>query len=53
MMQLFILELALVLLETEAQTRDRTVLTPYLVILAAWGLKIGMAWRWPSPGNSL
>jgi hypothetical protein len=43
MMQLFILGLALLLLVTEAQTRYRTVLIPYLVILAAMGLKDGIA----------
>lgn len=43
MMQLFILGLALLLLVTEAQTRYRTVLIPYLVILAAMGMKDGIS----------
>ena len=43
MMQLFILGLALILLITEAQTRYRTILIPYLVILAGLGMKDGIA----------
>jgi hypothetical protein len=43
MMQLLILGFAVALLITEAQTRYRTVLIPYMVILAAFGMKDGIA----------
>ena len=42
MMQLLILGMALTLLITEAQTRYRTVLIPYMVIFAAMGMKDGL-----------
>ncbi len=41
MMQLFILGLAIILEITEAQMRYRSILTPYLVILAAVGMERG------------
>ena len=43
MMQLLILGFAIALLITEAQTHYRTVLIPYMVILAALGMKDGIA----------
>ena len=42
MMQLLVLGMALALLITEAQTRYRTVLIPYMVIFAALGMKDGI-----------
>jgi hypothetical protein len=43
MMQILILGFAIALLITEAQTHYRTVLIPYMVILAALGMKDGIA----------